>query len=143
MIGIVICGHGFFGDGLRSSLQLIAGEQENFQVVNFEESSNTEELKKSLEKALQDVEEGSGSVIFTDIPGGTPYNQAALLSAANRKIRVVSGTNLPCLLTACFSREVHIDEFIAQVIQSGKDSISEFVVDSVQPQKRNDDRGGI
>lgn len=143
MIGIVICAHGVFSDGLHSSLQLIAGKQENLEIVNFEESSNTEELKEALEKALNKVEKGSGSVVFTDIPGGTPYNQAALLSAANRKIRVVSGTNLPCLLTACFSREVHIDEFIAQVIQSGKDSISEFIVDSIQPQKPNNNRGGI
>ena len=35
MIGLIVTGHGNFGSGLTSSLNLIAGEQENYQYVDF------------------------------------------------------------------------------------------------------------
>ena len=143
MIGLIVCGHGLFGDGLYSSIKLIAGEQENFQIVNFEEDSNTKTLNASLQKALNKVEKGKGTVIFTDIPGGTPYNQAVLISTTMPNIKVVSGVNLPCLLTACFSRQDSIEVFLSKVIDSGRSSLSVFEKQIVKTEDKNGERRGI
>lgn len=143
MIGLIVCGHGFFGEGLYSSIKLIAGEQKYFQIVNFEENSNTEVLNNALQKALDKVDKGDGTVIFTDIPGGTPYNQAVLLSTTMPNIKVVSGVNLPCLLTACFSRDDHIEDFIPKVIDSGRNNLSVFERKIASSEDKSEERRGI
>jgi len=35
MIGLLVCGHGNFATGMRSSLQLIAGEQKQVPIRRF------------------------------------------------------------------------------------------------------------
>ena len=35
MIGLLITGHGHFATGLNSSLELIAGQQQNIALVDF------------------------------------------------------------------------------------------------------------
>ncbi|WP_414838516.1 PTS galactosamine/N-acetylgalactosamine transporter subunit IIA [Carnobacterium sp. TMP28] len=127
MIGIVLSGHGEFASGLNSSIQLIAGKQEGFQVVDFSEGMGSEDLQESLRIAVESVEQGQGTVIFTDIPGGTPFNQSVILSTKKEKLRVVSGTNLPALLDGSFSRELSLEEFVSKVLVSGKEGLQEFI----------------
>lgn len=127
MIGIVLSGHGEFASGLNSSIQLIAGKQKWFEVVDFSEGMSSEDLQQSLQKAVETVDQGQGSVIFTDIPGGTPFNQSVILSTKKEKVKVVSGTNLPALLEGSFSRDLALDDFIAKVLESGKEGLQQFV----------------
>ena len=126
MIGIVLSGHGEFASGLNSSIQLIAGKQEGFQVVDFFEGMSSDDLQEALKTAVESVEQGQGTVIFTDIPGGTPFNQSVILSTKKEKLNVVSGTNLPALLDGSFSRELGLQEFVSKVLTSGKDGLQEF-----------------
>ena len=37
MIGLVVTGHGHFADGIHTSAQMIAGENEYVRYINFEE----------------------------------------------------------------------------------------------------------
>ena len=88
MIGIILSGHGEFASGLYSSIQLIAGEQENFQAIDFSEGMSSEELQEKFNEAAENVDQGQGVVIFTDIPGGTPFNQAVILSTKKENLKV-------------------------------------------------------
>ena len=38
MIGFILTGHGHFSNGLKSALDMIAGPQEAFEIVPFEEA---------------------------------------------------------------------------------------------------------
>lgn len=126
MIGIVLSGHGKFASGLYSSIQLIAGEQEGFQTVDFLEGMSSESLQKKLEAAVETVDQHHGVVVFTDIPGGTPFNQAVMLSTKREHVRVISGTNLPALLDGSFSREISLENFTAKILDSGKAGLQLF-----------------
>lgn len=127
MIGLVLCGHGDFASGLYSSVKLIAGEQEKFNVINFSEGISSEKLQALLDSAVETVDQGQGVVIFTDIPGGTPFNQSVILSTRKENIRVISGTNLPAVLDGCFSRELPLDNFTTKVLDSGREGLLEFI----------------
>ena len=126
MIGIVLCGHGQFASGLYSSIHLIAGEQEAFQTVDFSEEMGSELLQEKLAAAVKAVDQHQGVVIFTDIPGGTPFNQAVMFSIKKEDVKVVSGTNLPALLEGCFNRETSLESFIAKILESGKAGLQQF-----------------
>jgi len=123
MIGLILCGHGNFATGLYSSLKLIAGEQENFGVIDFVEDMSSEELEAQLVKVLRDTDSSSGVVIFTDIPGGTPFRQSALISSRNEKVKVVAGTNLPMILGSSFSRHLNLEEFTKKALKTAQDGL--------------------
>ncbi|MGX7419379.1 PTS galactosamine/N-acetylgalactosamine transporter subunit IIA [Carnobacterium gallinarum] len=141
MIGVILCGHGNFATGMYSALKLIAGEQENFSVIDFIEGMGSHELEVKLQEALLFVNTGDGVVIFTDIPGGTPFNQAGLLIAKNESAKLIAGTNLPLLLDSCFKRQMKLSDFVNEVIQIGKSGVQEFKLK--QPQEISNDSDGI
>lgn len=122
MVSCVLTGHGQFAAGLASALFMIAGEQSAFDVVTFEEEKAGEfpqKLRTTLEQAAQ---AGSGVLVFCDLMGGTPFNQAMMCSQDIPGVQVVSGTNLPMLLEVCVSRgeDTSIQELIQTALEAGK-----------------------
>lgn len=124
MIGLIICGHGHFASGITSSLKLIAGKQQALTYVDFYEGMSPEELTNKLIEKIDELNSLENIIILTDIPGGTPFNRAVLLS--NDKIRVISGINLPALLESIYNREESIDTFVKLVMNAGKEGFKNF-----------------
>ena len=103
MIGIILTGHGSFASGLASSIEVIAGRQDYFKAVDFPLGSTNIELAQQLQQAVDEL--NCSDIIFcSDIAGGTPFNQSVILSTHLPKSKVISGTNVPVLLEALFSR---------------------------------------
>ena len=48
MIGLVVTGHGHFADGIHTSAQMIAGENEYVRYINFEEGMTPEQLAEKF-----------------------------------------------------------------------------------------------
>lgn len=104
MVGFVLTGHGDFAPGLASSVEMIAGPQPDFDTVAFHEDA-AGEYPRLLAAAITGALERCGSaVVFCDLMGGTPFNQAMLVSQARPGVEVVVGTNLPMLLEALMGR---------------------------------------
>lgn len=128
MIGLIVATHGNFASGIISSVNLIAGEQNDLIGVNFVEGQSSEELKQNLEKAISDIS-CDEILILTDLMGGTPFNISSTIitSTDNKKIKVVSGMNLPMLMEAVFSREQSgLENLIAVIKESAIDGISDL-----------------
>ncbi|MFB6468481.1 PTS galactosamine/N-acetylgalactosamine transporter subunit IIA [Cytobacillus sp. Hz8] len=126
MIGIILCGHGHFATGLYSSIKLIAGEQENFDVIDYEEGMSSEALSEKLYHAIQKLHMVGDVVILTDIAGGTPFNESAKLSMEKENINVISGVNAPLLLDGCFKRDLPINQFVEEIVNSSKEGVKMF-----------------
>ncbi|MEG6573264.1 MAG: PTS fructose transporter subunit IIA [Caldibacillus debilis] len=126
MIGFLICGHGFFAEGVYSSVQLISGKQSNIQIVNFLEGDSLERLKEKILTAISKLETENGIVCFTDLPGGTPFNVCSSLAASDANILVIGGINVPMLLSSLFIREKNLKEFADIVIKEGSENIKIF-----------------
>ena len=62
MIGIIVTGHGRFAQGLKSAIEVIAGEQRKFIAVNFEKE--VKELEQDLTKALNELQDCEGVLVF-------------------------------------------------------------------------------
>ncbi len=48
-------------------------------------------------------EECDGVLVFTDLLGGTPFNQSMMIAQDVDNVEVLTGTNLPWLLSFCSS----------------------------------------
>ncbi len=144
MIGLLVTGHANFGSGMTSSVNLIAGEQEAYQYVDFLPSYSTEDLAGELTKAMNELKDSEGIIIFTDLMGGTPFNTAAQLGRDREDIRIIAGTNLPMLVEAVMSRKFmdDLDGMVESLLQTGKEQVAKFEFKkAVQPE--SDDEDGI
>lgn len=105
MVGFVLTGHGDFAPGLASSVEMIAGPQPDFEVVAFHEDAAGEYPQLLAAAITRALERCGSAVVFCDLMGGTPFNQAMLISQSRPGVEVVTGTNLPVLLEVLMSRD--------------------------------------
>ena len=68
MIGLLVTGHANFGSGLTSSLTLIAGEQQQYQYVDFLPTYSMDDLARELTRAMDALQDCEGILVFSDLP---------------------------------------------------------------------------
>ncbi|MGT2933092.1 PTS sugar transporter subunit IIA [Streptococcus catagoni] len=127
MLKVIVVAHGKFSEGIISSLELIAGKQEDLVGINFLSDMSTKDIKLALETEIADHKD---ILILTDLLGGTPFNVSSTLSVehTDKKIKVLSGLNLAMLIEAIFSRETVIDisQLVEQILEASHQGISDF-----------------
>ena len=140
MIGLLVTGHANFGTGITSSVNLIAGEQEAYQAVDFLPTYSTEDLTREITKALDELKECEGVIIFTDLMGGTPFNVSAQIAHGKDNIRIVAGTNLPMLVEIVMSRKFmdNLDELVDSVLEMGKEQVTKYEFKQVVQEASDD-----
>lgn len=123
MIKLVLAAHGQFASGIVTSIKLIAGEQENLEIVDFVEGMTSDDVKEKIKQAAgqaQDV------LILTDLLGGTPFKVSVELAteASEQNIEVISGMNLAMALEACLARAaVDLQTLSSSLVVSARDGI--------------------
>ena len=123
-LAIIITGHGHFADGMKSALELISGLQKDLHAVNFAEGDTPEALSEKLAKILK-IYENDSVVIFTDIIGGAPFRQAALLASSRENLDVVYGTTLHMLVEAVLENDHcgDVRKLVADLLPAARDGI--------------------
>lgn len=134
MIGLLVTGHANFGSGLTSSLNLIAGEQEHYQYVDFLPEYNLDDLARELTRAMDELKDCEGILVFTDLPGGTPFNSAVQVGFPRGNVNVVAGTNLPMMVEISMSRKFIDDlETLTQMaLETGKEQVVRYEFKKVE-----------
>ena len=94
MIGIIVTGHGNFASGLASSIEVIAGKQDKFEAIDFPVGSTNTDLAAQLQQAVDNL--NCSDIIFCT--------------------EVISGTNIPVLLEALFSRTNQTARSLAKIL---------------------------
>ena len=127
MTGLILAGHGEFAEGMTSSLELIAGAQENYEKVNFPGGSS-EEFTEDLKVAINNLAHCDSIVVLTDITGGTPFQMAAMLTQEHANLRVIGGLNVGLLIEISMVRafEPDVDALIDMVLDNAKNAIAKF-----------------
>lgn len=130
MVHIIIATHGSFADGLMSSIELIAGQQDGITTINFVKEMSTEDLREEFLRVIEETGVRE-YLIMTDLAGGSPYNVSALLSTERKdiEIRVISGVNLPMMLEIVFSRDsMEMDGLLENAKKVGIAGITHFEI---------------
>jgi PTS system mannose-specific IIA component len=123
MVGILVVSHGRLAEALISSVQFLAGNLKRVKGISIWPRDRKEEVKDRIQKGIAEVDDGDGVVILTDVLGGTPTN-LALSVLENKEVEVVTGVNLPMLLTlSSYRKEKSLGEIGRLVKKSGRGSI--------------------
>ena len=136
MIGLLVTGHANFGSGLTSSLNLIAGEQEAYKYVDFLPEYSLEDLSRELSKAMDELKDCEGILVFSDLPGKT----AVEVGFPRGNVNVIAGTNLPMMVEIAMSRKFIDDlEMLTQsALDTGKEQIVRYEFKKVEQQESDD-----
>lgn len=146
MVGIIVTGHGHFANGLTSALSLIAGAQENYKEITFEEGKNPDDLTTEIQAAITELNTDNGVFIFTDLKGGTPHQKSVLLSMSNENVFVFAGTNVAMLLEASFMRTMDTDvaDLAKSLYETGLSQVDLFDPATLNASKEDEaDEDGI
>lgn len=130
MIGMIIATHGKMSDGIVDAADLIIGSTENIKTLNLVHGDDVQLLKEKMLQAIDIVNEEEGVIIFTDLFGASPYNQATLAvhslpQELKEKVFVLTGVNLPMVLEAISQRMMgsSIEDAISSIMSGAKESM--------------------
>ena len=103
MIGVVLGTHGRLAAAFIAALEHVVGPQRNMRAVCIGPDDDMEQRRKDILDAIAEVDEGEGTVLLTDMFGGTPSNLAiSVMNSA--KVEVIAGVNLPMLIKLASAR---------------------------------------
>jgi PTS system mannose-specific IIA component len=132
MIPILILTHGDLATELLHAAQTIdptLTEQTSAMPLPWDVDSD--EASRSLKKRLRELDQGEGTLVLTDMFGGTATNLALPLLEPDQ-VEVVTGVNLPMLvkLGSLQGRTLSLHELASGLTTAGQKSIrvaSEFL----------------
>lgn len=123
MIGIIIVTHGNLALELKSSMEHILGIQKNIEIISIKPDDDLDIKKSALEESIKKVTKDSGTIILTDMFGGTPSNLAMSFLEVG-KVEIISGANLPMLVKLIGLRD---SNDLQKVAQESKESAQKYI----------------
>jgi PTS system mannose-specific IIA component len=124
MIGIVIVTHCNLAREFVAALEHVVGPQEQVRAIAIGPDDDMERRRADILAAVGEVDNGDGTVLLTDMFGGTPSNLA--ISIIDRaRVEVLAGINLPMLIKlATVRRTEPLAAAVAQARDAGRKYIS-------------------
>ena len=124
MIGAIIVTHAFVGKELIAAAEYLVGKIRGIEVVSMDRQLNSFETRKKIIRAMEKVDQGEGLLLLTDLSEGSAAN-IAFSFLVQEKVEVITGVNLPMILTFWNKRETHTLREVVKAVQlSGLRSIN-------------------
>lgn len=124
MIGLVIVTHGRLAQEFRDALEYVHGPQEQLVAISISPNDDIEARREEIVEAVNEVNSGKGTLLLTDMFGGTPSN-LAISVMEQAKVEVIAGVNLPMLIKLASIRgDMDLEEAITEAQEAGKKYIS-------------------
>jgi mannose/fructose/sorbose-specific phosphotransferase system IIA component len=126
MILALLVTHGNLASGLKDAVEQMLGQQEGFLTLSNSGLAG-KDLVENMNQILEEQKHPS-TVLFTDIYGGSCWRSSRFVASQNPKVALVTGVNLPMLLTFFTNRnKLDFDQLLAKVVQMGEEGIKSEV----------------
>lgn len=126
MIGILLISHGNMASGISSSLKMFFGSEiPQLETLCLSENTNPDTFGEEIGKKIRQLDTGDGVVIFADLIGGTPCNQA--FRYISSKVVLIGGMNLPVIMEFLGQRmnDIDINTFdFSSLLDTGRSSLN-------------------
>ena len=124
MLGLVLVTHGNLAKEFVSAMQHVVGKQEQIETVCIGPEDNMEERRGEILSKVEKVNTGEGTIVLTDLFGGTPSNLAiSIMDKA--KVEILAVVNLPMLIKiASLRKEKNLKDTVLGAQEAGKKYIN-------------------
>jgi len=127
MIHAIILTHGPIGDAIIEAVRGIVGIDKGLHALSVTNMSVEEITQRLLALVNGPEEQKDGAIIMASLKGGSCWNVAIAVARDYPKVKVISGVNLPMVLSFVTKRNsLDIDELTDVVENDGLRGISKF-----------------
>lgn len=119
MIGIVIVAHGGLAREYLAAIEHVVGSQTGIRAISIETNHDRTAKQGEICKAADDVDQGQGVVVVTDLFGGSPSN-LSLMACQPQGRRIIYGANLPMLIKLAKSRGKSVQDAVSAALDAGR-----------------------
>ena len=121
-VGLLIITHGDIGRSLLDTAVVVMGTCPlHTETLGIPMASDPDQQQERAQQYLQQLEQGDGVLILTDLYGSTPSNIACKL--CNDKVAVISGLNLPMLIRVLNYPALNLHELAEKAMGGGREGI--------------------
>ena len=136
MVGVIVCGHGNLPQEFVRAAEMICGMQKNICAVSFQMWEDPHLVQERYEEAIEELDCTDGVLFLCDLFGGTPFNEASRLVAADETYGIVTGLNLPLLIDILTSRRklngsMAMRDLLAEVKRLAHEGIASLHMDDL------------
>ncbi|SOH92478.1 PTS system, mannose-specific IIA component [Monaibacterium marinum] len=118
MIGIVIVAHGRLAQEYLAALEHVVGPLEGVRAISVEPNDRLDTCQAQICRASEEVNEGQGVVLVTDMFGSTPSN-LAMKACTRNGMGVLYGANMPMLVQLAKSRHLPRHDAVTAAVDAG------------------------
>jgi len=123
MIGMVLVTHGRLAAEFIAALEHVVGPQRSIAAVCIGPEDDMEKRRQDILRSVEEVGDGDGVVLLTDMFGGTPSNLAiSIMDKA--KVEVIAGVNLPMLIKLASLRQT---ESLANAVRGAQEAGRKYI----------------
>lgn len=129
MIGIVIVAHGGLAKEYLAAIEHVVGSQVGVRAISIHADHDRMAKQREICDAADEVDQGQGVIVVTDLFGGSPSN-LSLLACRPENRRILYGANLPMLIKLAKSRQMAVPDAVRAALEAGKKYIDSQNVSS-------------
>jgi PTS system mannose-specific IIA component len=119
VIGIVIVAHGQLAREYLAAIEHVVGSQIGVRAIAIQADHDRTAKEAEICTAANDVDDGAGVIVVTDLYGGSPSN-LSLLACRPENRRILYGANLPMLIKLAKSRDQAVPDAVRAALEAGK-----------------------
>ena len=121
-VGLLIITHGDIGNSLLDTAIVVMGTCPlRTRTLGIPMASDPEQLQQRAQPYLEELEQGDGVLILSDLYGSTPSNIACRLRT--EKVAVITGLNLPMLIRVLNYPDLDLFAVAEKAMGGGRDGI--------------------
>ena len=126
MIGILIIAHGTLGESLIHCASHVMGTRPALlKQLGVGTHDDPAALLPKAQKLIEELDQGDGVLILSDIYGATPCNLVNRLVIAGR-VEGVAGVNLPMLVRTLTYRNGDLRTLVEKALSGGREGVIHF-----------------
>lgn len=123
MIGILLISHGSLGDSLIHCANHVMGKKsERLAYLSITIHDDPDIVLPRAQKLVEELDQGDGVLVLSDICGATPCNIASRLISPG-KVECLAGVNLPMLVRALTYRNESLAVAGEKALSGGKEGV--------------------
>jgi PTS system ascorbate-specific IIA component len=135
MIGILIVAHGTLGDSLIQCATHVMGTRpQQLEQFGIQTQDDPSQMLPQMQAMVEQLNDGDGVLILSDIYGATPCNIVSKLLQPN-KVLGVAGVNLPMLVRALTYRNGDLNALAEKALSGGQEGVINFTEQACKESK--------
>ncbi len=121
-VGLLIITHGQVGKALVEAATSVLGMCPlQTYILSVPQDCKPEAQAEKARQSIDQLDDGAGVLVLTDMYGATPSNIASTLQG--ERIAVVSGLNLPMLVRVLNYPGLSLEELVEKACSGGRDGV--------------------